>query len=207
VLRVVLAAVLAVALLAVALPAIERARTQRSADLAEGSLALVAERATGLAAADEPTGGGAARRVLAVTVPAGGLGTAPVAYLAVGGAPDCATPRDASGGDVVAYRLRGGPTRVRHLPVDLRVRTGGRLRDDDDPLVLREDARLVLSLVGTGGDSHVLVERDRQVTGGGSGAENPDARSSGPAAGGADARSGGPDVGTVDSGGPTRAAG
>jgi hypothetical protein len=207
VLRVVLAVVLAIALLAVALPAVERARTQRSADLAEGSLARVAERATGLAATDAATDGGAARRVVSVTVPAGGPGTAPVAYLAVGGAPDCATPRDASGGDVVAYRLRGGPTRVRHLAVDLRVRTGGRLRDDDDPLVLRDDARLVLSLVGTDGGSRVVVERDRQTT-----ADDPTvggqaAESGGLSAWGPDARGGGPDARTSDPGGPTRATG
>jgi hypothetical protein len=219
VLRVVLAVVLAVAVLAVALPVVERARTQRSADLAEGSLARVAERATGLAATDEATGGGAARRVVSVTVPAGGPGTTRVAYLAVGGAPDCATPRDASGGDVVAYRLRGGPTRVRHLPVDLRVRTDGRLRDDDDPLVLRDDARLVLSLVGTDGGSRVVVERDRQTTtdnpdvggqdaeSGGLGAWGPDARGDGLGAWGPDARGDSPDGRTSDPGGPTRAAG
>lgn len=177
-LRAVLAVVLAVALVAVALPVVERARAQRSADLAEGSLARVAEQATGLAAAGEATGDGAARRVADVTVPAGGLVTAPVAYLAVGGVPDCGAPRDGTGGDVVAYRLDGGPTRVRHVPVDLRVRTDGRLRDDDDPLVLRQDARLVLSLVRTDEGRRVVVERGRQRTR--SGADDRASTSGGP---------------------------
>lgn len=169
-LRAVLAVVLAVALVGAAVPAIERARDRRAANLAEGQLSLVAERATGLATAEEATADGAARRVVSVAVPDDGIVTSALEFLAVGGVPDCGTPRDTAAGDVVAYRLKGGPTRVRHLPVDLRVVTGGRVREDDDPLVLEGDARLTLSLVRDGDERRVHVQRgagdDAEVTDG-----------------------------------------
>jgi hypothetical protein len=164
VLRVVLAVLLAVALVGVAVPAVERARAERAADLAEGSLARVAERATGLAAAEEATGGGAARRTLSVSVPSGGLATGAVDYLAVGGAPNCMTPEDTASGDVVVYRLAGGAVRVRYLPVDLRV-VGDGQTGDDDPLVLREDAVVTLSLVRDGDQRRVHVQRGRAPAG------------------------------------------
>lgn len=158
-LRAVLAVVLAVALVAAAMPAVEAARERHAADRAESGLTRVVERAAALAATEEATPGGAARRHLSLSVPDGGFATAPVDYLAVGGVPDCGSPRDTDGGDVVAYRLRGARPRVAHLPVDLRVVAAGTLRADDEPLVVRDDARLTLALATVDGRRTVLVGR------------------------------------------------
>jgi len=158
-LRVVLAALLALALVAAAMPAVEAARERRAADGAESTLTRVVERATALAATEEATPGAAARRSLDLSAPDGGVATAAVDYLAVGGVPGCGSPRDTDGGDVVAYRLRDGHPRVAHLPVDLRVVAAGTLRDDDEPLVVRGDARLALALATVDGRRTVLVGR------------------------------------------------
>lgn len=156
-LRTVLAVLLAVALLAVAAPGIEQARADRTAALVEGELTRIAERATGLAA--EETGGAApARRTVSLSLP-DGVAAAPVAYVAIGGVPGCGAARDTAHGDVVAYRLEGGEPMVRHLPVDLRVATDRTVDDDDEPLVLRGDARLRLTLDVRDGVRTVLVER------------------------------------------------
>jgi hypothetical protein len=158
VLRVVLAVLLAAALLAAATPAVQGARERATADRATSSLSRVSERATGLVASAEATPRGAARRHLRLALPDGGFAHAPLEYLAIGGVPDCETPEDTDAGDVVAYRLRGGDPRVAHVPVDLRVVTDGRVRDDDESLVLRGDASLTLALVDDDGPT-VLVGR------------------------------------------------
>lgn len=160
-LRAVLAVVLAVALLGVAMPAVDEARADRTSHLAAGELSRLSERTTGLAATEEVGPDATARRVVSLSVPGAGFTTAPLEYVAVGGVPDCGRPRDTAEGDVVAYRLRGGAPQVRHVPVDLRVVTGGRVRGDEDPLVLRGDAHLTLSLVSRGGERTVLVRRGR----------------------------------------------
>jgi hypothetical protein len=158
VLRVVLAVLLAAALLTAATPAVQGARERATADRATSSLSRVSERATGLAATDEVTPRGAAKRHLRLALPDGGFGHAPLEYLSIGGVPDCGTPRDTDAGDVVAYQVRGGEPRVVHVPVDLRVVTDGRVRDDDESLVLHGDASLTLALVDVGGPT-VLVGR------------------------------------------------
>lgn len=186
-LRVVLAVVLSVALLGVAMPVVEDARAERTSSLAEGELARLAERATGLAATEEPGPGGDPRRIVDLSLPESGIAAAPIDFLAVGGVPversepgtrrtdspgdgsRCVAPPDTPHGDVVAYRLEGGDTHVRQVPVDVRVVTDGRVRDDGEPLVLRGDARLTLSLVDRDGESTVLVHRgdtgDRPIDG------------------------------------------
>lgn len=158
-LRVVLAVVLALALLGVARPVVDDARAERTGRLAEGELARVTERATGLAGSEETGPGGAPRRVVTLSVPDGGLAAAPIDFVAIGGVPVCGTSRDTPHGDVVAYRVQGGDTRVGHVPVDLRVVTDDRVRGDEDPLVLRGDARVSLSLVDSEGGRTVLVRR------------------------------------------------
>lgn len=158
-LRVVLAVVLSVALLGVAMPVVEDARAERTSHLVEGELSRLADRTVGLAGTEETGPGGVPRRVVTLSLPAGGFGAAPIDYVAIGGVPDCGTPRDTDHGDVVAYRLQGGDVRVRHVPVDLRVVTEGRVRDDEDPLLLRGDARVTLSLVDRRSGRTVLVER------------------------------------------------
>lgn len=163
-LRAVLAVVLSVALLGVATPVVEDARVQRSSHLVEGELSRVAERTIGLAATEETGPGAAPRRVVALSLPSGEFVTAPIDYVAIGGVPDCRTPRDTERSDVVAYKLRGADAHVRTVPVDLRVVTDGRVRDDEDPLVLRGDARVALSLADRDAGPTVLVRRGGAVT-------------------------------------------
>lgn len=159
-LRVVLAVVLSVALLGVTMPVVEDARAERTSHLAEGELSRLAERTIGLATTEETGPGGAPRRVVTLSLPDGTFAAAPIDYVAIGGIPDCRPSRDTRYGDVVAYRLQGGVTRVRQVPVDLRVVTEGRVLDDEDPLLLRGDARVTLSLVNREAGPTVLVRRD-----------------------------------------------
>lgn len=160
-LRVVLAALVAVALLGVAAPAVEDAREERSARLLAGELDALAAAAVDLSEREEAAPpNAAARRVRSVRVPGDGLAEAPVAYVAVGGLPDRDPAREGRG-DVLAYRLVGSDPRVRHVPVDLRVRgPDGTVRTDGTPLVLRGDARVTLSLVERDGGRVVLVRRE-----------------------------------------------
>lgn len=162
-LRVVLAVLLAVALLGAAMPVVEDARADRTSTLAAGELSRLAERATGLAAGGEAGPDAGSRRTVDLSLPDGGFATAPLAYAAVGGLPDCDAPGDTGAGDVVAYRLVGGEPRVRHVPVDVRVVEAGQARDDDEPLVLRGDASLTLALVEDEGPPTVLVGRTGSV--------------------------------------------
>lgn len=155
-LREVLAVLLATALVVAAMPAVEAARERNAAGRAEASLTRVQEVATRLAATEEASPGGAARRTLSLSVPTGGFASSSVAYLAVGGLPDCETPRDTAGTDVIAYRLAGGPVRVASVPIDLRVVADGTLLADAEPLVVRGDARLTLALVA-GDDGPTVV--------------------------------------------------
>lgn len=157
-LRVVLAAALAVALAAAAAPAVEDARARHSASHVEAELGALAGAARDLAREEPAPRGVAARRVLSVSLP-GGPAAAPVEYVAVGGVPGCHAPGDTGGGDVLAYRLAGGPTRARRLPVEVRAVGPDGVRDDDEPLVLRGDARVTLTLVDRDGAAVVLVRR------------------------------------------------
>lgn len=158
--RAVLAVLLAVALLAVGFAAVEDVRAERSARLVDGEVDEVAGAVHELVATEEPAGrDAAARRVLTVDVPAATLTEAPVAYVAIGGVPGDPTPVDAPGRDAIAYRLRGGPTRVRTVPVEVRAVAAGIVRDEDEPLVLRGTTRIRLSLVDSCGGPVVLVER------------------------------------------------
>lgn len=158
-LRVVLAVVLSTALLGISMPVVEDARAERTSHLVEGELSRLAERAIGLETTEETGPGGAPRRVVSLSLPAEGLAAAPIDYAAIGGVPDCRAPRDTGHGDVIAYRLQGGDARVRHVPVDIRVVTEGRVRGDEDPLILRGDARVTLSLVDRRTGPTVLVRR------------------------------------------------
>lgn len=158
--RVLLAVVLSVALLGVAMPVVEDARAERTSSSAEGELTRLSDRAVELATTEEAGPGGVPRRVIAVSLPEAGMAATPIDYVAIGGVPDCGMARDTDHGDVVAYRLQGGDVHARYVSVDLRIVTDGRVRDDGDPLILRGDARVSLSLVDDGADPTVLVRRD-----------------------------------------------
>ena len=185
--RAVLAVLLAVALLGVSLPVLDDAREERSETLVESELDRIEAAAVDLTSteeavkldalgravdgdkATEATGlQTASRRSLSVDVPGQTLTEAPVEYIAVGGVPVADRPAGSSsrnggvddGAGVLAYRLADGDTRVRHTPVEFRAgNANGTISPEGDPLVLRGDAELVLSLVELDGDRVVLVRR------------------------------------------------
>lgn len=170
--RVVLAVLLSVALLAVSTTALSHAQDRRANHLAGGTLADLRDAVVDLHRTDAVVGHAddAAKRVLEVEVPAGGIANTRVSYVAIGGVPGRAVPNDTDERDVVAYRLRGGPVRRRWIPVDLRVPARGSRDDggggsivglapDSKPLVLREPTRVVLSLLERGGRAVVLARR------------------------------------------------
>lgn len=160
-LRAALAVVLAAALVAASLPAIESARVRASEEAARRAAHDVTTVAQALARESDPVprDAGGARRTVELAVPERGPGTAELAYLAVGGRPGGLAPRDTDAGDVLAYRVRGGPERVVRVDVDLRMVENGTVRSDDAPLVLRGDSRLHLRLVRLDGEPVVLVSR------------------------------------------------
>jgi hypothetical protein len=170
VIRVVLAVLLAIALLAVSTTALEYARTARSDRLADGEVGELTDAVAELRGGEEGVPGAdhAARRVVDVAVPAGGVGTAPVSYVAIGGVPGRSLANDTDERDVVASRLEGGPVRRRWVPVAVRTpgpeSTAGdetfvEFAPDDEPLVLRQPSTVELSLVRRGGRPVVLASR------------------------------------------------
>jgi hypothetical protein len=156
--RVALAVVLAAALVAASLPAVEQARVRASDEAARHSAHAVADAARDLARESDPVPGTAgARRTVALDFPRRSLARAEVAYLVVGGRPDGSAPRDTADGDVIAYRVRGGPVRSVRVPIDLRVVRNGSVQPDHVPLVVRGDARLTLRLGLRDGHPVVVV--------------------------------------------------
>jgi hypothetical protein len=169
VIRLVLAVVLAVAMLAAATTALEDARRSRGQTLADGAASRIVGAAEDLVRSESSvaTWPDAARRVVEVTVPAGGLTETGTSYVAVGGVPGRGSPADTDRTDVVAYRLVGGEPRVHTLPVDVRVpsdRSSGKtdrvqLAPDDEPLVLRSSSTVRLGLLERAGRPVVLARR------------------------------------------------
>lgn len=156
--RVALAVLLAAALVGASLPAVEDARVRATDEAARRSTHAVVDAARDLVRGNDPVLGTAgARRTVEVAVPDRSLARADLAYLAVGGRPNGPAPRDTPDGDVIAYRVRGGPERVVRVPADLRVVRNGTVQPDRSPLVLRGDARLTLHLTLRDGHPVVLV--------------------------------------------------
>lgn len=156
-LRLVLAVALAVALLATAAPALEDARTTRTERLTERELDPVETAALTLAREEEP----GARRVLRISLPDDSPTAAPLAFVALGGVPDEVVSADTADGDVFAYRVAGGRTRVRRVEADLRVvRDGEPVESDSRALVLRGGGtyRLTLRFVRHGGRPTIAVD-------------------------------------------------
>lgn len=102
-----------------------------------------------------PAGEAGARRVVTVRLPADGVATAPVEYLAVGGRPDAGTTARSP---AVAWRVAGGHEQTRHVTG---VRVVGAGRDDDS---IPTDGVLVLEAPGTHRLVLTLVERDGHET-------------------------------------------
>lgn len=164
-LRAVLAVALAVALLAASLPAVDGARRDHAASQVRSQLERLATAARDLAARNDPVpvGNAGATRTVTLRLPARGWHSAGVAYVAIGGSPENDTT-DTPEGDVLAWRLVGGPPRVLRVEgVDLRtvMVAGDRLAPDGRPLVLRGSGRhrVELSLVRHRGRPVVLVRR------------------------------------------------
>jgi hypothetical protein len=145
--RLVVGVALTLAVVGAAMPLVEDAAATRAATAGQREADAVRAATLALAESDATTGPGA-RRVLEVRLPDGPVtGTV---TLAVGGVPNRSVPGDGDRSDVVAYRVAGRPWRVAaHLPLDLRT---GPDADDADPLLVRDDRRLVLSLRRRGGD-------------------------------------------------------
>jgi len=163
VLRAVLAVALAVALLAASLPAVDRARRDHADSQVRGQLERLATAARALAARNDPVpvGDAGATRALTLRLPARGWRSAGVAYVAIGGVPGNATT-DTPDGDVLAWRLAGGPPRVVRVEgVAVHTVADDRIAPDGRPLVLRESGRhrVELSLVRHRGRPVVLVRR------------------------------------------------
>jgi hypothetical protein len=150
VIRVVVAAALAVALLAASLPAIEDARIERTATDLDATLSRVERAAADLATNEAPTPGdlAGARRIVDVRLPPPSWTSAPVTWVSLGGRP---------GGppaDVLAYRIAGRPPDV----IDLR---GVDLIVPEGPVVLRDAGRhaVALDLLWLDGRAVVRVSR------------------------------------------------
>jgi len=158
VVRLLLVVLVATALVAIALPPIEAARTDAATTAARDQLTSLQTAVRRLATTNDPVPGAlpAARRHLTLTVPQPGPGSTGVSYLAIGAVPNTTTP-DGPAGDVLAYRLPGGPTRVIRTSVDLRVVVDGHRRDDDTPLILRDRTRLTIAYVIVDGTPIVRV--------------------------------------------------
>lgn len=168
-LRAVLAVALAVALLAASLPAIDRAQHDHADSQVRSQLERLVTVARALAARNDPVpvGNAGATRTLTLRLPARGWRSAGVAYVAIGGVPGNATT-DTSDGDVLAWRLTGGPPRVVRVE-DIAIHTisDGRVAPDGRPLVVRESGRhrVELSLVRHRGRPVVLVRRFKSEDG------------------------------------------
>lgn len=182
--RVALAAALAVGLLAVALPAVEDARDVRVTNGLRSSAEGVATTLDRFARRNDavPPGGPVASRVLTVTVPERpGPGREPTLY--VGGLPDREMAGDGPRSDVVAVAVGGESRVVARLSTDVRRRADGGARrgtatrppssggssrspgapamlaSDDEPLALSGEERLRVRLVLRGDVPTLVVER------------------------------------------------
>lgn len=150
--RLVVATLLTVALLGVSLPAIEEGRASRTDALVGDELDRFERTATELRREDDPVAPGAAgaRRLVTVRVPGDSwTGTRTTVELGTTAGPT----------DGLAWS-RGGTTRRRPLPFDLRVVEGGTLRPDGTPLELGPGRpQLALGLVRIDGRAAVTVRR------------------------------------------------
>lgn len=142
--RVVVAALLALAILAAAMPAIESARQDRTEAQVEAAIDDIDEAAVDLTRSEEPVKHGpGAKRVVTVKIPAAGFAAADVEYLRIG----------ADDGRY-EFRIEDRRQRARHgrIPVH---------GSDGEPVVLSEPGthRLALRLVADGSGTRVVVER------------------------------------------------
>lgn len=149
--RLVVAAALAVATLAVALPAVDDARATRTDATIEGTVDRLERAGRSLATTEDATAGRAtaATRRVEFMLPERSVTAAQPAFVAVGGSPDGPGNRS-----TVTYAV-SSPTRRRHLRLPLAARTPG------GPVVFREPGRHAVSLAlvrGDGGPELVVTK-------------------------------------------------
>lgn len=166
-LRVVVGVAIALALLAASQPALDSARQTRADRAAARELARLQRAIDSLQTEAAPPQGetreAGARRVVTIDLPTRSVTSARVDYVAIGAVPGESLPEGS--GDVLAYRIGGGPPVVRRIDSDLRVeRASGSARwlaADDVPLVDRGGGRhrIALSLVEEGDHRVVVVRR------------------------------------------------
>lgn len=153
--RVVLAALLALALFGASLPAVESAARSAAADAGERATDDLKYSLRALTDSDPSAHGvPGARATVELDLPERAVTNAGLDYIAVGGHPDRTLERDTGERDVLVYRVTGGRTYVRTLDEDLE--TGD---TDADPLVVRGDARLRLRYVRTDDGPTVALAR------------------------------------------------
>ena len=154
-LRVVVAAVLAVALLGVAQPAIEDARATAAERAVERELVGVERAVVDLQSEEAvPYGESGARRVVALDLPERSFASAGIRYVAIGG-----VPGGDGRGNLLAYGVADRPPDASPLDANLRVersRDGGR-RLVEEPLVFRTGGRHRIALVPVRHDGHRVV--------------------------------------------------
>jgi hypothetical protein len=149
--RLVVAAALAVATLAVAFPAIDDARATRTDVMIEGTADRLERAGRALATTEDATTtrATAATRRVEFTLPAGSITAARPAFVAVGGPPDGPGNRS-----TVTYAV-SSPTHRHHLRIPVPVRT------PEGPVVFRESGRHAVSVALVRGDDgpEVVVTR------------------------------------------------
>ena len=149
--RLVVAAALAVAVLAMALPAVDDARATRTDAMIEGTADRIERGSRALATTEDaaPTRAMAATRRVEVTLPRRSIAAAQPGFVAVGGPPDGPGNRS-----TVTYAV-SAPTRRHHLRIPIPVRT------PEGPVVFREPGHhaVELALVRSGGRPELVVTR------------------------------------------------
>lgn len=140
--RLVVAAALAVATLAVALPAVDDARTARTDATIEGTADRIERAGRALATTEDaaPTRSTAATRRVAFTLPRRSTTAAHPEFVAVGGPPDGPGNRS-----TVTYAV-SSPTHRHHLGIPIPVRT------PQGPVVFRDPGRHAVELALVRGD-------------------------------------------------------
>jgi hypothetical protein len=151
VIRLVVAAALAVATLAIALPAVDDARSTRTDATIGGTADRLERAARALATTEDATAtrATAATRRVEFRLPAGSVTAAQPAFVAVGGPPDGPGNRS-----TVTYSV-SSPTRRHHLRIPVPVRT------PEGPVVFREPGRHAVSVALVRGDDgpEIVVTR------------------------------------------------
>ncbi|MFB6112278.1 MAG: hypothetical protein ABEJ35_07070 [Halobacteriaceae archaeon] len=146
VIRLVLAVVLAVAFLGTAAPVLEDARQRTAESAATTTVERLRAAARRLQRSSDPASGNfVAVRTVTVALPDSGVGSSGVRWLAIGGVPGRAGPREPNGTDLIAFHVAGETHVVWVSGLEFRIGTGPESSGDTRALVVRGQARIRLS--------------------------------------------------------------